>query len=200
MTSPSSVWKTREMPMSARITRPCLSNSGTTRVMVLLGIEIFVIPGFGIAGVAGIICMFVGVIGSFVSGSIMTEEGQGELLTGIGAIVASLFGAGVGLWLLSRYIYDFPLFKKVVLSATTDSASSTIERDGVAAVMTSSPAVTDIKVGDTGITETSLRPAGRATINGRLYDVVTPGEWIEAGATVRVRQIDSFRIEVERRS
>ena len=152
--------------------------------MGLLAVEVFVIPGFGIAGVAGIICMFIGIIGSFVSGSVMTEEGQSELLTGIGAIVASLFGAGVGLWLLSRYIYDFPVFKRVILSATTDSASSVIEREGVSHAVVASPAVSDIKVGDTGVAETSLRPAGRATVNGRLYDVVTGGEWIEQGATV----------------
>jgi len=168
--------------------------------MALLAVEIFVIPGFGVAGVAGILCMFVGVIGSFVSGSVTSEEGQAELLTGIGAVVASLFGAGVGVWLMSRYIYDIPVFKKVILSATTDSASSAIERDGVSHAVTASPAAAVIRPGDTGVAETSLRPAGRATINGRLYDVVTAGEWIESGAMVRVRRVDPFRIEVERRS
>jgi membrane-bound serine protease (ClpP class) len=41
-----------------------------------------------------------------------------------------------------------------------------------------------------------LRPAGKVAIDGKLYDVITEGEYIESGARVRVVSTDSNRIVV----
>lgn len=162
--------------------------------MGLIAVEIFVIPGFGVAGIAGVLCLLLGVVGTFVSGDVSSAEGQSELLSGIGTIVIGLFAAGVGLWLLSKHAYDIPLFRRFILIATTEAASNVPGPGLLGAMAASGRQIVD---GDIGIAETDLRPAGRAVFDGRLVDVVTPGEYIPAGMKVRVLSVGAFRIEVE---
>ena len=54
-------------------------------------------------------------------------------------------------------------------------------------------------VGQDGTIEADCRPAGMARIDGRRVDVVTRGEWIEAGARVRVVEVQGNRVVVARR-
>ena len=58
-------------------------------------------------------------------------------------------------------------------------------------------AQTAIARGDVGVAETDLRPAGRASFDGRLVDVQSPGRYIERGSMVRVTGLDRYVIEVE---
>lgn len=53
-------------------------------------------------------------------------------------------------------------------------------------------------IGRTGTVATFLRPAGIAEINGERLDVVTSGEFIEAGTAVKVIAVEGNRIVVER--
>jgi membrane-bound serine protease (ClpP class) len=66
------------------------------------------------------------------------------------------------------------------------------------AVVAGAPAVAPSRVGDEGIAETNLRPAGKARFGGRLEDVVTEGDLIEAGARVRVTGVEGMRVVVAR--
>jgi membrane-bound serine protease (ClpP class) len=52
--------------------------------------------------------------------------------------------------------------------------------------------------GKEGVVEADCRPAGMARIEGRRVDVVTRGEWIEAGARVRVVEVQGNRVVVAR--
>jgi membrane-bound serine protease (ClpP class) len=54
-------------------------------------------------------------------------------------------------------------------------------------------------VGQDGTIEADCRPAGMARIDGRRVDVVTRGEWIEAGTRVRVVEVQGNRVVVARR-
>jgi len=53
-------------------------------------------------------------------------------------------------------------------------------------------------VGQDGTVEADCRPAGMARIDGRRVDVVTRGEWIEAGTRVRVVEVQGNRVVVAR--
>ena len=57
-------------------------------------------------------------------------------------------------------------------------------------------AVQEISVGDEGLAKTFLRPVGQALINGKLFDVQTHGEIIEANTRVQVTAIQEGHIWV----
>jgi membrane-bound serine protease (ClpP class) len=55
----------------------------------------------------------------------------------------------------------------------------------------------ELKAGDVGVAATTLRPAGKAAFGGEVHDVVTGGDFITRGTTVRVVSVDGMRVVVE---
>jgi membrane-bound serine protease (ClpP class) len=105
--------------------------------------------------------------------------------------LGSLFLATVGLVALSRFLPATRLGRRLVLksaiTATAGAASAQVG-DGVVEAM----------VGRAGEAETALRPAGKVRIAGARYDVVTDGEYVDAGAPVEVIEVDGSRIVVRK--
>ena len=159
--------------------------------IVLMGVEVFVLPGFGIAGVAGIAALTVGVVLSLQDFVLPDPElpWQGELLVHNGVRV---LGAVLGAFVLSlaalRYL--LPRVSRVVegpyLEATLKEAHAGA---GDAA---------SVQVGDLGTAKTLLRPAGKMKFGSRLLDVVTQGEYIEPGANLRVAKTHGSTLVVVR--
>jgi membrane-bound serine protease (ClpP class) len=168
--------------------------------IALIGVEVFVTPGFGIPGVLGIASLLVGLVGSFVSRDVTTSAGQSQLLQGIGWTIVVILAGGVALWLLSRHLRELPMFRRMVLSAAIgETAAAAAEREETAPPEPAAEAAgAFLAVGDEGVAETDLRPAGRALVHDRMIDVVAAGGWISAGTPVRITRCDRFRIEVER--
>ena len=165
--------------------------------LVLVVVELFILPGLGIAGVAGAICLLVGIVGTFVSADVSTVEGRDQMWTGFILTIISVFGAGVIIWLLSRTIHNVPLVNRLILHAElkNSGAAGAGEPMGLLQAMgASSPA---IQMGALGVAETDLRPSGRAMVNGRMLDVKSVGSYINKGTPVRVVSVGQFVIEVE---
>lgn len=167
--------------------------------IVLVAMEVFVIPGFGIAGIGGIACILVGLVGTFVSDDFSSSGGQEQLLTGMGMVLASLTVGGVVIWVLSRHLPTLPIFNRFVLKAELKSphgaagavaATSLLEAMGPASAA-------GLRAGDAGVAFTDLRPAGKARINDRLHDVKSAGDFIHQGTPIRVVSVGPFEIEVE---
>ncbi len=162
----------------------------------LLAIELFVIPGFGVAGVSGIICIFVGLLllavpNEIGPGVLPTLPGTWDaLLNSLLSLVVSLAVSLVGIAMLTRYFGSIPLVHRLMLS----SGESTALADAPGPLPQQNNIV---KVGDTGRALHDLRPAGEARFGDRFVDVVTVGNWIEAGSGVRVTQVRGNRIVVE---
>jgi len=165
--------------------------------IVLLLIEAFVTPGFGVFGVLGFVSLFVGVMGTFVpSGSSLTNPAvQQDLLSAAVTLILALFTAGVVIWILSRQVEHIPILDRIILSGASgvtatpknQSLYTAMERDDHA-----------VRVGEQGVAATDLRPSGQAEINGRLHDVVAGLGYIAKGDTVRVTAIEMIRVVVER--
>jgi membrane-bound serine protease (ClpP class) len=159
--------------------------------IVLLGIEVFVLPGFGIAGIAGIVALSFALVLSLQDFVVPDPElpWQGELMTHNGVI---MLGAVLGALAVSlatlRYV--LPRVSRVVqgpyLEATLKEAR--VGAGDAAAV----------QVGDRGIAQTLMRPAGKMRLGSRLLDVVTRGEYIEQGAGLVVAEIRGNTIVVVR--
>lgn len=138
---------------------------------LLIAAEIFVIPGFGVAGVAGALVLIVGVVVAFIN--LGPAWGVGSLL------IALAITAG-GLWLFPRTRAG----KRMVLSASQKG-------------QTSADASSARYLGAEGTAVTPLRPSGTVAIGDEHIDVVTDGVYVEAGRRVAVVQIEGSRIVVE---
>lgn len=165
--------------------------------IVLLALEVFVLPGFGVAGVLGLLLLFGGLVGTFVpQGTFFPDSARGrsDLLYGLATMIMAFATSGVGMYFLAKNFKSLPLFSKLVLKDP-----GTIEdgpQDMLAAMSTTTGPV---KKGALGVAMTPLRPAGRVELpGGRIIDAVADMGFIAAGAKVRITSVSDFRIGVER--
>jgi len=162
--------------------------------LVLLGIEIFVIPGFGVAGVSGILLVLVGLLATFVP----TEPGRSFPIyvpsmpdtmrfveRGVITMASSLLMSLVGMYMIGRYLPKTPLFRRIVPENPTPSD-----------VLTEDPYRGAARVGDIGEAKTVLRPSGKAMFGPMLVDVITRGEIIEPPCTIEVIERRGIRVVV----
>ena len=112
----------------------------------------------------------------------------GTLVVVAGSGLVSLVAAAI----LSRYFGKVPVISWLALEPGGSSEAVGGKRDRIVA-----PARFDgIRVGDRGLTESALRPAGQAQFDGGSVDVVSDGSFVEAGKTVRVIEISGNRVVV----
>jgi len=147
---------------------------------VLLGIELFVVPGLGIFGVGGVAAVLGSVFLSMV-GSSATAVDLSQAAGGLSfAIVAVLVGG----WLVLRSLARRGRLARsgIVLDQALESQAGYL----------AAPARPEL-VGATGVAITALRPAGVAQFGDERLDVVSEGEWIEPGTPVRIVRAEGYR-------
>ena len=163
--------------------------------LILIALEIFVIPGFGVAGISGIVLVVLGLIFSAVPSPpgewpLPTNETavyylrESLLILGLGFIVALVL-----IVVAARNMKRMPLGSKLVLADVPRFDEPPTPDD--------SPMHT-INIGDLGTVEATLRPVGKVRIGDALCDAVAESAFIEAGAKVRVLQHDGNRLVVEK--
>ena len=157
--------------------------------ILLLGIEMFVIPGFGISGVTGIALIAAGMILSFQNFIVPDPEIPWEielLEKNILTVAGSFFGAFLLIFLFFRY--GFPGFSRMIpgpyLSATLAGSRSDMK--------------VSVSAGDLCTVVKPLRPSGTVRIGDELFDVISDGDFITKGQTVIVTEICGNRIMVTR--
>lgn len=143
--------------------------------LLLLAVEAFVLPGFGVAGVLGALA----VVASLVLSMVGRMPTGGDLLTAAGVIMASLAMLGVAVWLL---VDRLPRDGRMALRARTGSDEGYV----------SSRRRVEL-VGMDGVAVTDLHPAGTAQFGDERVDVVSEGSFVEAGTAVRVVRADGYR-------
>jgi len=167
---------------------------------ILLMVEIFVIPGFGVAGISGLILMFAGLALSVVpsgGGILPPQEMWGMLQESVLWLLLGLIFSFVGFVFLTRHFGSVPLFNKLVLREPERAFPN--EMPGAMPPVSGDDAVGAgrIRPGQTGHVITKLRPIGRAEIEGQPTDVICEGQWLEIGTPVRVISVQGNRIVVE---
>lgn len=151
--------------------------------VILLLLEIFVIPGFGIAGVLGIILMIGGLFLSLVSDFQMSDFSF--LAMAIIQLAAVFVGTGIFVFLLSKTLPKTNVWNRLILQENIGGKSG----------YTSKPTVENL-VGVEGIALTDLRPAGTALINGSRIDVVTEGDYINHDSAIVVKSVEGSKVVV----
>jgi membrane-bound serine protease (ClpP class) len=163
--------------------------------LAFIAIEIFVLPGFTVFGVVGLVSLFAGLVGTFVKqepGHLFPDSPQGgqDLLYGVATVLLSCVSAVVAMYFIGKHFGSLPIINRMVLGDPDAS-------DELILAMDTSTGV-GISPGETGRTVTPLRPSGRAMIGDRMIDVVADVGFIESGVLVRVVEANAFRISVTR--
>jgi len=162
--------------------------------VLLIVTEIFLVPGLGIPGVVGAVCLLAGLVGTFVTTDLSSAEGRSDLMTGIIATMAGVFTAGVAIWLLSRQFHSLPILNRLIVRTELGGGLAA----GSAAAASAPPAApAPVAIGDIGVAVTDLRPAGRGRFDEVLIDVQSPGRFIDAGTPIRVVAVGRYVIDVE---
>lgn len=167
--------------------------------VVLLGVEFFVIPGFGVAGILGVMLILVGLIATFIPaepGPVIVPRMPMTWLglkTGLQVVLGGLALAIGFVWLLNKYLPQIPGARGLLLSPGAPTPPAAAGSPSPAA-MSAGGAI--VQLGDAGTTLTPLRPAGKAQISGRRVDVIAQGQMIEADRPVEVVELAGGRVVV----
>ena len=155
----------------------------------LLFLEFGVIPGFGLAGISGILLLGLGLfLGAQRIVAIQMEVSEASVFAIISGVVASISGCT---------LFTFGMFKVMPLMP---GVRKMIHRD---ALKRDTSAMAKLKsdenlVGHSGTAQTDLRPSGKVNISGQVYDVTTSDGYVNAGEQVYVEKVHEGHFVVRR--
>ena len=150
--------------------------------LILIALEIFVVPGFGVTGVSGIILIFSGLVLSMIKNVGFNFEMSGDgtitesILVVLSAFVISL---GVMFAFFGRFA-NSALFKKISLQTAENHS------DGYNSALFQQPAT---MIGKVGVAMSDLRPSGKIKIDDEWYDGQSEGDYILKGQEIIVVQV-----------
>ena len=157
--------------------------------IILLAVEFFVIPGFGVFGVAGIVLT----LGGLVLGMLPNEAFDFEWVSSaqlfealLTVILASLAAVGLVLWLTPK-VNEWGAFKHLALATTQDRAAG----------FTASVYSEDL-VGKVGTVHSRLRPSGKIELEGEIFDAYSRGEFLEQGEVIVVISTEGTSLRVKK--
>ncbi len=147
--------------------------------LILIAVEIFAIPGFGIAGISGIILVITGLTLSLVDNIVFKVN----TALAFKMLVKSLFIVLVSS-LVAIIISLFLTKKATEWSWLRLSLNTTLDnKEGFVSVEQKKQ---EKLTGKKGLASTILRPAGKVEIDGEIYDAVSEIGFIDKGTPVRV--------------
>lgn len=160
--------------------------------VILLAIEIFAIPGFGVAGISGIILMITGLTLSMVDnlGFEFSSQIALQLLQAFFTVIISAFVALVISFWISKRIFSrpVPVLGHLALDTVQDKEEGYSIADTRYAQM----------VGKRGLAVTILRPAGKISIEGEIFDAVATVGHIEKGEHIEVVRYENAQLFVRK--
>ncbi len=156
--------------------------------LALLAVEIFVIPGFGVTGVSGIILIITGLSLAMTDNIVFEWDFSAGLLAVFKSfsiiICSSAMALVLSIW-LGRSFFQNPHLKKIMLQAEQKSSEGYVSFDDLSGL-----------IGQTGVAQSMLRPAGKVNIDGKLYDAICPIGYINPGEKVKVIRYETGQLHV----
>ena len=156
--------------------------------IVLLGIELLVIPGFGVAGVSGIIL----IIGSMTLVMLDNDVFDfslvpfQQILIAVSTTLSGLVGSVILIFIGGVRFSNTRIFQKIALSTVQNKEEGYV-----------SNFLQEDMTGKTGKAYTVLRPSGKVIINSEIYDAYTRGEYIQKEEHIVVINQESSTLQVK---
>lgn len=157
--------------------------------IVLLLLEVFVIPGFGVAGILGIICIVGGLALSMVLNDFFdfNVTGSEQLTTAVIIVLFAMVASIVISVLLGKSIMKTPVFRRLVLEDEQRSDQGYVSGIQSAGIL-----------GKEGFAKTDMRPSGKIEIDGVWYDAVALDGYLEKGTPVYVEKHENYNVFVRK--
>jgi membrane-bound serine protease (ClpP class) len=157
--------------------------------LVLIALEVFVIPGFGITGIAGIILVFTSLVLIMVNNQNFdfTFVASEELMKSLTSVLVGMIGAAVLIALTWNRLISSRAMQRIVLNNTFQSEEGYRSANN-----------TDHLIGKTGIAHTRMTPSGRVMIDGIMYDAQARDGFVEKGETIEVIDQSTFALRVKK--
>lgn len=169
--------------------------------LLLLALEVFVVPGFGVVGVLGIVTLLTGLVMTLVSVDLplpvarelgYLQEALSRAVLQLAAVFVTVTIAGV---VLAKRLPESRLTRWLVFNARPEA--DTTAGLGAEAPGSSLPNRMDL-LGKQGITRSVLRPSGIVEIDSERIHVITEGEYIEPDQAIKVVSVEGHRIVVRK--
>lgn len=157
--------------------------------IILIALEIFVIPGFGIAGILGLVCTIGSLVlvmlnNDFLDFSFVKGE---EIFISVAVVMAGMLGAIIVMFLAGARLVNSNVFKNIALQEVQDKEKG----------FTSTFYKEKSMIGQKGVTYTRLRPSGKVEIDGNIYDAFTRGNFIDEGVQIVVISDEGTSLKVK---
>lgn len=158
--------------------------------IVLILLELFVIPGFGVAGILGIICLVCGLAFSMVVNDYFnfSISEPGMLFNSFLLVIASMVTATVVMVIFGKSLLKTKAFKRLVLQDEQRSEEG----------YTSSRLNSEL-VNREGVAKTVLRPSGKVEIDGKWFDAIALDGFIDIGEAVYVEKHENYNLFVRKK-
>jgi membrane-bound serine protease (ClpP class) len=157
--------------------------------LLLIAVEIFAIPGFGVAGILGNILVVAGLTLAMVDNIVFDLEWNiafSEVIKRFFIVITSMFLSLILSLYFGKQLFTARAFSGLALDRNLDV------EEGFLGVESKQKEL----VGRTGIVESNLRPAGKVVIDDEIYDAVSEYGFINKGETVRVTRYATGQIYV----
>ena len=157
--------------------------------IVLLALEIFVVPGFGVFGILGIVCILSGL----TMGMLPNEQfdftfvSSGKLFAALLTVILAVTIATVLIFTLTPKINQWKSFSRISLTNTQQKS------DGYTATFYSQDLL-----GKVGVSHTRLMPSGKVIIEEEMFDAYSRGEFIEKGEKIKVISTEGTSLRIKK--
>ena len=159
---------------------------------ILIGIEVLILPGFGIFGISGIVLMISGLILSLLDNVIFDFDNvtPARVSAAIGTVMISIIlSFFISIWASSKLFASRKgIFRNFALHTTISTERSYVGVDQE----------DESLVGKVGIAQTVLRLSGKISVNGAIYDAMSESSFIEKGERIRVVRHEAGQVYVIR--
>ncbi len=159
--------------------------------LMLLLLEVFVIPGFGVTGLLGILFLLAGIGLATFDRIPVTVQDWSEFGARITLYVGAMAAGMVVAFFIARFLPQIPFANRMVLLPPSEDPNN----DPMADLPGAAEAAA--LLGAIGTAATALRPAGMAQFGDKYVDVVTEGGFIASGLRVQVVEVEGNRIVVK---
>lgn len=157
--------------------------------ITLIILEVFVIPGFGVAGISGIALTVGSMVLIMINNDFFNFDmvPMSDIILSSLAIFGGLSGGGLLLFVGGARLSQSRFFKRISLTDVQAQA------DGYTSNFNSNELI-----GKAGTAYTVLRPSGKVMIEDQLYDAFSRGEFIEKGDAIKVTEIEGSTLKVRK--
>ncbi len=153
--------------------------------IILLGVEFFVIPGFGLVGVGGVIAILLSIFTALGVDFFDISKTSDKLSEAAGILLISLSITITTMIVFSKHIGKTKAFSRFTLKESK--------------IASTSHKIHPELQGKEGIALSTLRPSGIAMIDGQHHDVVSNGEYIEKGSDIQVIDVNEGKVVVTKK-